>query len=319
MSIRLPEAVAENLEGVLSRWREKLPIRWLPKENWHLTVIPPFYADEGELSAVEEILEKTAKAFEPFELQFHALLFAPPGSRARMVWLSGKPNEKLEALKEALEGEIVREKAVPSFRQEKRRLVPHVTLARFREDDLSRAWQKTRILEDLKLSCVVESLEMTESHLKRSGAEYETLLRVPLGSAKPLPYEFLPHTADVRIVARGATLKELFENALRGMAEYMKRGSSFGTLTSSRPIEVSASDATLLLVDFLSRALALADANGEVYPRVSFDEFSETHLRGTLRGFPVESFDEDVKAVTYHEAEIRKTAEGYEVTIVCDI
>ncbi len=87
----------------------------------------------------------------------------------------------------------------------------------------------------------------------------------------------------------------------------------------SRSLEITAPDIAALLVDFLSRSLTLGDINHEVYPRVAFDEFSETHLKGTLFGVKVEEFDEDIKAVTYHGVEVKNVAGGFEAVIIYDI
>ncbi|MFY9462261.1 MAG: RNA 2',3'-cyclic phosphodiesterase [Candidatus Sungiibacteriota bacterium] len=318
ISIGLPEEVAQSLAEALKKW-QWLPIRWLGEENWHITVIPPFYADEKELTAVTEALAKTVKDLEPFKLVFDSIILAPPGRKARMIWFSGPFSRKLEELKKKIEEAFSRHEAVPSLKPEKRPIASHITLARFEEGNLRELEQKTRILEELKLSFLVGAIDITESHLKSSGAEYETLSTIPFGEKDVLAYEFLPHTADLRIKSRGSTLEELFEHSLLGMAEYMKKGASAMKARVTRPIEVSAPDTTALLVDFLSHTLALGDANQEVYPRVAFDEFSETHLKGTLSGSSVGEFDKGVKAVTYHGAEIKKTVQGYEVTIIYDI
>ena len=319
IAIGLPEEVRWGLGEAVEKWRW-LPIRWLSPANWHVTVIPPSYVKEDEFPAVKTSLEKLAKSLQPFELSFDSIILAPPDKRARMIWLSGPRNTALQELKEKIEEEFMKNGQIPAVEKEERALLPHITLARFEEGALKDIEQRTRTLEEFKASFPVAALDIMESHLKSTGAEYERLASVPLGE-KPLlpPYEFLPHTADLRIKSRGKTLEELFENSLLGMAEYMKKGAAAMKATVTRPIEIVAPDTAALLVDFLSHTLALADANQEVYSRAAFDEFSETHLKGTLFGAAVGEFDRDIKAVTYHEAAIQKAHAGYEVTIIYDI
>ena len=132
-------------------------------------------------------------------------------------------------------------------------------------------------------------------------------------------YEILPHTADLRVHARGQTLEALFRNALRGMSAVIQPAAMAEPPNSERALSLTAPDATALLVDFLSEALALAHVNREIYPDVRFEELSPRALRATLRVVPVHTFIEDVKAVTYHGAEVKATHHGYEVTIVYDI
>ena len=53
---------------------------------------------------------------------------------------------------------------------------------------------------------------------------------------------------------------------------------------------------------------------------VDFLEFTETTLRAIIHGAKTEDFEEDVKAVTYHEVEVKKNEAGnYETLIIFDI
>ena len=51
----------------------------------------------------------------------------------------------------------------------------------------------------------------------------------------------------------------------------------------------------------------------------SFASLGETHLSATLTSVPAAAFDEDVKAVTYHEAEVRRSGEEWTTMLVLDI
>ena len=74
-----------------------------------------------------------------------------------------------------------------------------------------------------------------------------------------------------------------------------------------------------LLIDFLNEALSLSQIHKEAYMVVRFSSFSETELEGELEGKPA-VFGEDIKAVTYHGAEIIKSNSGdYEIIILFDI
>jgi SHS2 domain-containing protein len=132
------------------------------------------------------------------------------------------------------------------------------------------------------------------------------------------PFEVIGHTADLRLKVRGRNQEELFRNALKGLGAIMKSGVTARDI--SRPFAVSAPDETALLVDFLNEALYLANVNKEVYNDVMFHVLDEMHCEGELIGAAVEEFDEDIKAVTYHEAEIIVKPDGFrEVTLTFDI
>ena len=137
-------------------------------------------------------------------------------------------------------------------------------------------------------------------------------------------YKILGHPADVKVQALGKTKEELFANAMAGMTEVLKVKSK--KLKVKRKISVKSLDFNALLVDFLSEILYLSQVNKEVYSEVKFSKFSplinsgQAILEAELFGTKVESFEEDIKAVTYHGLEIKKNKKGlYEVTVLFDI
>lgn len=135
-----------------------------------------------------------------------------------------------------------------------------------------------------------------------------------------MTYKFLAHTADLRMRVSGRTVAELFGQAVRGMMAAMKTDIKTLKPNLTREVKVQAPDPTVLLVDFLNEVLTLAQTNREVYKEVNFKEFSETSLSAELQGVSVKEFDEDIKAVTYHEAQVRKNPQGeWETILIFDI
>ncbi len=142
-------------------------------------------------------------------------------------------------------------------------------------------------------------------------------------------FESLAHTADIKLRVFGSTLKELFRNALVGMFQTIeprvqgceeKNGRiTCDQLPDQNSIEVSASAQDLLLVDFLSEALYLSDVHNQVYLDAQIHELSETFVRATVFGVPVQGFGIEIKAVTYHELEIKKVDGLWQAIIVFDI
>jgi SHS2 domain-containing protein len=132
-------------------------------------------------------------------------------------------------------------------------------------------------------------------------------------------FELLEHTADIRIKAFGSSKEDLVKNALAGMASVQKKDVLNKKSSVTRPLFVESIDLSALLVDFLGEVLALSDSNQEIYTVVEFKEFSDTIIDAELKGVSVDQFDEDIKAVTYHGADVQEVAGGLEVTIVFDI
>ena len=131
-------------------------------------------------------------------------------------------------------------------------------------------------------------------------------------------YKILAHPADVKVRAFGKTKEELFLNAMKGMSAVLKVKSK--KLKVKRKISVKSLDLNALLVDFLSEVLYLSQVNKEVYSNIKFNKFKDKELGGELIGNKIESFGEDIKAVTYHGLEIKKNKKGlYEATVLFDI
>ena len=135
-----------------------------------------------------------------------------------------------------------------------------------------------------------------------------------------MPYKINEHIADIRIAARGKNLEQLFTDAFLGMMYIMKPVQKFSPEKIEREISLDSMDTTALLVDFLNEGLSLAIPNKESYTHVIFYKIQPESLRAKLFGVSVESFHRDVKAVTYHEAEVKQTADGaWETTLIFDI
>ena len=132
-------------------------------------------------------------------------------------------------------------------------------------------------------------------------------------------YEILEHTGDVKIKAFGATKEELFGNAMRGMMAVLNPKSEARN-PKRREVKVESSDINALLVDFLSEVNYLRQVHREAYEKVRFDKFSDTTIEGALKGFQVEEFGEDIKAVTFHALDIHQNPQGlWETDIVFDV
>ena len=130
-------------------------------------------------------------------------------------------------------------------------------------------------------------------------------------------YKILPHPADVKVQAFGRTKEELFLNAMLGMNAVLKAERE--VQGAKRKVIIKSPDLNALLVDFLSEVLYLIQTNKEVYDAVKFIKFSDKELEGELSGNKVESFSEDIKAVTYHDLKIKQKNDLFEATVLFDI
>ena len=139
-------------------------------------------------------------------------------------------------------------------------------------------------------------------------------------------YEILEHKADLKIRAFGKTKEELFLNMMMGMTDSQKPEIKEEARVE-RKIRIQSLDLPSLLVDFLSEVLSLGQINKETYTDVRFKKFSPStnseqayEPECEILGQEVKSFGEDIKAVTYHELDIRQREDGtWEATVLFDI
>ncbi len=179
IAIDLPIELKHQV-GEAIREFEWFPIRWLRPENWHITLVPPAYLEEPAVKHLTQLLKREALGAS-FTLRFSRITLAPEGVQARMIWFEGAAPQELLALKRKLEDTLWSDQELRGlFKRETRPLHLHVTLARFEPGALKQLEAKTRILAEVHFVCRVAAIQVMESHLKPTGAEYETLAVVPL-------------------------------------------------------------------------------------------------------------------------------------------
>jgi SHS2 domain-containing protein len=125
------------------------------------------------------------------------------------------------------------------------------------------------------------------------------------------------HTADWELEVWAPTLSGLLEQAAHGMNS-LSGIRLAGEPHRERTIQIKAQDAEGLLVEFLQELLYLGQMEG-----LGFDTFDmyidNLTLSATLSGSPIDSIKKEIKAVTYHNLEVKKTDEGVKTRIVFDV
>lgn len=173
-----PEKVRERLAGLREKW-PGLPSRWIKPGNIHLTVIPPMYLDENQVSQLVSVLEEAGKRISPFLIILERIIYGPPGKPSRMLWALGKESAELIALEHELE-EAILDAKIPFLEEVRPFKYPHLTLARMFQGEWREFSPKPEINEEFHAEIPVEAIFVMESILQRGGAEYVTLARIPL-------------------------------------------------------------------------------------------------------------------------------------------
>lgn len=139
-------------------------------------------------------------------------------------------------------------------------------------------------------------------------------------------YEYLDHTADIKFLAYGKTLEEVFENSALAMFNVITDTKKV-SVKNSRKIFLKSSDLESLLVDWLSELLYIFEVDEIVFRECRVEDIREENGEYSITSqalgekyYPESHvFETEIKAVTYNQLEIVKTADGWKAQIVVDI
>jgi SHS2 domain-containing protein len=135
-------------------------------------------------------------------------------------------------------------------------------------------------------------------------------------------YRIFDHTADLGVEISGGTLEELYAGAAFALFDLL---TDLSTVRAGivREIVVAGEDPADILVNFLREALYAWNGEKFLMKSCLIREVKPQRLKALLRG---ESFDpsrhrikQEIKAVTYHQASVRETAEGWKAKVVFDV
>lgn len=123
IGIKLPQSIAENLNGARKGWNLKSHKRYTPPVDMHITLLFIGNDPHQEIEAVAEALERVKQA--PFRLTINGVdTFGNP-STPRIIYASLEESEELNQLHEK-----IRQVVEPyGLSPDTKRFVPHITLA----------------------------------------------------------------------------------------------------------------------------------------------------------------------------------------------
>lgn len=134
-------------------------------------------------------------------------------------------------------------------------------------------------------------------------------------------FELIDHTADVGIIAHGASINQAFANAARGLFSIITDLDDIREALH-RDIEVTAPDQESLLVEWLNELIYLFDTENIIFNRFDITHLTNTQLKARIYGEKVDSSRHElktgVKAATYHMLKVKKN-NGYQAQVLFDI
>jgi SHS2 domain-containing protein len=135
-------------------------------------------------------------------------------------------------------------------------------------------------------------------------------------------FRFLDHTADLGILVYGRNLEELFGNAGEAFFDIITDLRRVREDTE-KTIRVESSSLEDLMVNWLGELLYLHDVDGLLFKSFSIDELNGGKMKARARG---EAFQEErhvikteIKAVTYHQLQVKEERGGWMARIIFDV
>ncbi len=142
----------------------------------------------------------------------------------------------------------------------------------------------------------------------------------PLDKGKK--FRLLDHTADLGILVYGRDLEELFSNAGEAFFDIITDLQRVRESTE-RIIRVESPNLEDLMVHWLGELLYVHDVDNLLFRSFSIDELRDGSLKARARG---EAFDEkrhvmktEIKAVTYHQIQVKKEKRRWRARIIFDL
>ncbi len=137
-------------------------------------------------------------------------------------------------------------------------------------------------------------------------------------------YQLLDHTADFKLKVKSNSLKNLFINsalALFDIIAEIKPNNSKNRVIKQIKIKKSSQDVETLLVEWLNELLYYFATRELVFVDFKIVYFDETKIEAVCFAQKNSDFiiKTEVKAVTYHELEIKKNKSGYQAQFILDV
>lgn len=129
--------------------------------------------------------------------------------------------------------------------------------------------------------------------------------------------EFLKHTADLKIRVSSSTLEGLFKKSLSAINRYLNPTIKKTGKPKEIVIEFEKKDILISLIDFLSEMLSKTYIEKRIFSvnEISFKDKIEIKLKGE----EYKNLKREIKAVTYHQAKLKKERNKFIFEFIVDI
>ena len=172
IAVSLPDDALNLVENELNALTPRFPnsIRFIPRENWHTTLLFLGDQDESEIARIREAMDEVFREFGWEQISFDSILYGPTHHTPRMLWWNAteSTSKNLGVVRDLLARAL--EKRGVQWEHENRPYHGHVTLARLDEPP-----QDTTLFVSVPASSNEYSVGLFASELSPDGARYSLL------------------------------------------------------------------------------------------------------------------------------------------------
>lgn len=136
-----------------------------------------------------------------------------------------------------------------------------------------------------------------------------------------MPHHIIDRTAGtIRIHVEAETPEKLFADAVRGLMDLMHPEADPGVAVEERELVVHAPDQSSLIIDVLKQILTDSSTRKEAVQDITVRHLSGDCIEADVRTVPAISFGEELKGVSYREADVHKRPDGmWETSLIFDV
>jgi len=169
IAIELPENIKEELDKLVNSLKHSISnVKWVERENFHITIRFIGEVGEGEVLKIERILDEVGSRFSPFEVELNHM-----GKFPHVLWVGiEKGSDILRDIAYTIEGSLLRE----GFQPADKLFSPHITLGRVKKEI-------KKLPLEMKFGpflYTVDSITLMESKLFPTGPVYTPVKTVKL-------------------------------------------------------------------------------------------------------------------------------------------
>ena len=183
VSIPVPGVVTSAAAKIIKKLKPlDSGIKWVPLDNFHLTLKFLGEVDNVEIPAVCKAIRRVTDQIEPFELRFVGTGGFPNADKPRILFIGvGDPTGQLVRMV----GDMEKEFADLGFKPEPRDYTPHLTLGRTRSNSRRADGELVDAMRSMNVNeigeMVVEEVQLMASFLDKSGPTYQVMATIELG------------------------------------------------------------------------------------------------------------------------------------------